>query len=416
MRLNKYTLKIENGNKCILYNVITKIMIEIDCRSDEIQEKFISKLSNEEIKFYKDRLLISEDNNDDYIEMKKIKNEYNNQSEIGRFLIHLGYQCNLKCSYCYQSTIAHERKIKRINIDKVIEFIINVTSECKFEILEICFIGGEPMLYYKEILKISNKINSSLLKQNIYYSVVTNGTMLDEKHRISNLIKNNVKEFQVTVDGIKGFHDKFRNDGINGSFDKIMKNLENLITQHPDLVLSINYNLSKENYDNVNEFLLYLREKNINVNVFFSMIFDNGKNFSLEWHHHNTVWKNAHLIAMKHGQIYSPFYRDVYLGCALTQKNYFIIGADEKIYKCINAIDNKEYCIGDITEYGSNKYNERLKEFLSYEPENLGCQECELYPVCFGGCEYRNRINGFRCEKKLIYENEISIIREIANA
>lgn len=41
MRLNKYTLTIENGESTILYNLITKVLIEVNCKKEEIQNKFI---------------------------------------------------------------------------------------------------------------------------------------------------------------------------------------------------------------------------------------------------------------------------------------------------------------------------------------------------------------------------------------
>ena len=59
MRLNKYTLTIENGESTILYNLITKVLIEVNCKKEEIQNKFIDQLSDDDRNFYRDRLLIS---------------------------------------------------------------------------------------------------------------------------------------------------------------------------------------------------------------------------------------------------------------------------------------------------------------------------------------------------------------------
>ena len=61
-------------------------------------------------------------------------------------------------------------------------------------------------------------------------------------------------------------------------------------------------------------------------------------------------------------------------------------------------------------------YNKKLQTYLKYKPQHKSCKKCELYPICYGVCEYRNNINGFRCDRKLFYENEIPIIKEPPNA
>ncbi|MBP3610392.1 MAG: radical SAM protein [Lachnospiraceae bacterium] len=416
MRLNKYTLKIENGQKTILYNVITKTLIELACSVEDAEKMLIYSSDDEMIDFYLDRLIISEDNNDDVEEMKAIKEEYNHQKDIGRYMIHLGYACNLKCAYCYQSSIHNTSKATAIDVDGICTYIYHTSQMQNFETYDICFIGGEPALYWREIIEISSRLNKMLGKDRIVYSMVTNGTLLDQEHHIEEIIANGVNDFQITVDGTKKTHDKYRNNGKNGSFERIMSNIKKLVENYSDIYLLINYNLTKENSNEVGNFLDLLNDEQIKIPVQFSMVFDNGINISLECHEHNSIWKQAHIEAIKHGQKYEPFYREVYLGCAMTQENYFIIGADGKLYKCINAVDNPNYCVSDMKDYGTKAYYETLQKYLSYEPDNKNCINCELYPVCYGGCEYRNRIHGFRCEKEIFYDNEIEIIKEIVNA
>lgn len=417
MRLNKYTLTIENGDSTILYNLITKVLIEIQCKKNELQDEFINVLESDEIEFYKERLLISEDDNDDVNEMMEIKESYNNQSDVGRFMIHMGYSCNLKCTYCYQTTICNESKKNSLSVDDVIKFIQNVSLDNDFQMYDICFIGGEPLLYWKQIIELSEKINASISKdKKIIYSVVTNGTLLDEKHGLSRLMELGVRDYQITIDGIREDHDKHRNNGKIGSFDTIIRNIKTIIKEFPDAFLSINCNLSQDNCNKIGDLFAFLSQNNIFVPVFFSMIFDNGKNIAMEYHTHNTIWRDAHIIGLKNHQKYDPFYRDLFLGCALTQKNYYVIGADGNLYKCINAIDNEDYLVCHINQYNTPKYIERMNHYMSYEPDCNECINCELYPICFGGCEYRNRLSGFECEKNMFYENEMPIIREIVNA
>ena len=44
---------------------------------------------------------------------------------------------------------------------------------------------------------------------------------------------------------------------------------------------------------------------------------------------------------------------------------------------------------------------------------NLGLK---VFPICYGGCEYRNQISGCHCEKAQFYANDIPLIKEMVNA
>lgn len=413
MRFNKYTLKIDNGNKTILYNVITKILIEVDYNINCIDDEFFSNLSKEDEEEYREKLLISDDENDDILEMEKIKYDYNHQKEIGHFMIHMGYACNLKCTYCYQSVIDSVDKNMKINPKNVIDFIIKAARQNCFDVLDICFIGGEPLLYRMEMIQIAECLNRELEDMQILYSVVTNGTLMDN---MDDLVNCGIIDYQITLDGPQKIHDIFRRNGKVGSYAQIVRNIQNVMKNYPEIFISLNCNLTEKNYNYIEEFFYELGRENIEVPIMFSMVFDNGVNIALECHSHNNIWKNAHKVAINHGQQFDPFYRDLYLGCALTQENYFVIGADEGLYKCINAVNDKNYYVSQIKDYGSPKYKEYLNKFLNYEINNRECKLCELYPVCFGGCKYRNEINGFQCNKEEIYKNEIEIIRMMINA
>ena len=416
MRLNKYTLTIENGESTILYNLITKVLIEVNCKKEEIQNKFIDQLSDDDRNFYRDRLLISSDGNDDIQEMMEIKDNFNNQEDIARFMIHLGYACNLSCSYCYQSTIDEEYKNFRIDTESIVGFIHKVALKYNFTAFDICFMGGEPFLYWQQMINIMEELNVLLEGKSIFYSTVTNGTLLNSEHGLDELINLGLKVFQITLDGTKKYHDFFRKKGNKGSFDTIIKNLKHIAKLHSDVSISINYNLSNFNSNGISDLFKFLRDNNLKFPLVFSMVFDNGKNIPMECNPENSLWRDAHSIGIKYGQSYEPFYRDLYLGCALTQRNYFIIGADGNLYKCINAVNNKNYLLTHIQDYDSIRYREKLKNFLEYEPKETECKTCELFPICYGGCEYRNQISGFHCEKAQFYANDIPLIKEMVNA
>lgn len=413
MKLCKYTLKIEDETGTILYNLITKMNLKLPIKfsEDNIIEYILNNLSNEEINILKEKLIIVEDNYDDFKEFLKIKNIYNNQKEIGRFLIHTNYDCNLKCSYCYQSCIDKIKKMTDSKMNEIINFIKKATLQNSYKRLDICFIGGEPLLKYSKILYISKELNK-IKNVEISYSIVTNGTIYSEK--IFNLfIENNITNLQITIDGYKENHDELRVYKNNlGSYDKIISNLLKLQIKFPQIFVNLNCNISKKNQEKIEKMLIDLKNNGIKFPVHFSLVFDINGNDKLETED-KKIWYKVHKLAMKYGYKYEPFYREMYLGCAMTQKNYHIISVNGELYKCINAVENNDYYLSNINEYGSLNYEKKILKFLNYFPDYSICRECELLPICYGGCPFKNKNKNFSCDKELYYLNDIELIKEL---
>ena len=375
MRLNKYTLVIPNNAQTILYNCITKMLLVVDVPYNQITSDFISSLDADAKKLLQERLIISTDTNDDFAEFIKIKNSFNNSTEIGHFLIHIGYRCNMRCSYCYQNKLHNDKS--SINVTQVIDFITTVVKENNYKNLDICFIGDEPLLYYKQLLKIATEINKKLCKKPITFSVVKN-------------------------------HE--------GTFDTIFQNMKMIQDKYKDINISINCNISISNFNRINQFILFMKKSGIHFPMSFSLVFDVPGNKSYALKARSSAWLNTHICALEHGYTFEPFYRDLYLGCAMTQKNYHIIGADNCLYKCINAVGNEKFLLTPIKDYGQTSYNAKLQPFLDYKVNNKECENCEFYPVCYGDCPYNNLLQGFKCQKELFITAEYAIIKEIVNA
>lgn len=414
MRLNKYTIKIKYDNGYILYSLISKMLIIVESdffinETNQIDEN----IDSVQCKYLKDHFIISDDDFRDYDNIIEIAHDFNKQDEIGRFMIHLGYECNLRCSYCYQSNI---KNYKKKNTANIINTISKIIKKEKFSELDVCFIGGEPLIYVNDILKISDAISSNIKNKKVSYSVVTNGTLLKNNDILSKLKKYNIKEFQITLDGLKEEHDKFRNDNNKGSFELIIRNLKYIQNKHEDINILINCNISKYNYKNVYKIIDFLKTNDIKYPIFFSLIFDSNKNQNNSVKYSGNIWYSVHKYAINNGHNYLPFYRDMYLGCAMTQSNYYIINPEGKVYSCINGIENDDYFISDNSD---NIENIKKIKMMNLEKKinswPLECKNCQLLPICFGGCDYRNKLNGFECDKNFMLKNEVGIIKEIVN-
>lgn len=237
---------------------------------------------------------------------------------------------------------------------------------------------------------------------------MTNGTLLKNNDILSKLKKYNIKEFQITLDGLKEEHDKFRNDNNKGSFELIIRNLKYIQNKHEDINILINCNISKYNYKNVYKIIDFLKTNEIKYPIFFSLIFDSNKNQNNSVKYSGNIWYSVHKYAINNGYNYLLFYRDMYLGCAMTQSNYYIINPEGKIYSCINGIENDEYFISDNSD---NIENIKKIKIMNLEKKinswPLECKNCQLLPICFGGCDYRNKLNGFECDKNFMLKMKL---------
>ena len=62
-------------------------------------------------------------------------------------------------------------------IDEVIKFIKKVIVERNPEEVEMCFIGGEPLLYVNKIETIISRVTTGFNNIVFYKSIITNGTL-----------------------------------------------------------------------------------------------------------------------------------------------------------------------------------------------------------------------------------------------
>lgn len=87
--------------------------------------------------------------------------------------IMLGNSCNMNCKYCLQHSLVHNSIDTEINPD-VIDFLCELAYERKPEKFPIVFFGGEPLLYFNAIKKLT-EILSAKYYLNFDFRIITNG-------------------------------------------------------------------------------------------------------------------------------------------------------------------------------------------------------------------------------------------------
>lgn len=156
-------------------------------------------------------------------------------TEFGREVtIQLTEQCNLRCTYCYQTCKSSERMTSEIG-KAIIDLLFKMYDEDKPDAfinkntkeLVLSYIGGEPMLEVDLMEEITDYFWHTAIKKHhpwaetFMVSIASNGTIYfnDKVQRFLNKYRSHMS-FSVSIDGTKEMHDACRvfPDG-SGSFD-----------------------------------------------------------------------------------------------------------------------------------------------------------------------------------------------------
>jgi len=160
---------------------------------------------------------------------KSLLDTYNKEN-IGQMCLELTQQCNLRCKYCVYSgkykyqRIHNNRVMSYATARKAIEFYIERAESDRGS---ISFFGGEPLLRFDILKKCANHIKYKLGKKKLGIRICTNGILLNDMS-IEFIIKNKI-DLQISVDGPKSHHDKYRTfKNGKGSFNQVKTILEKI--------------------------------------------------------------------------------------------------------------------------------------------------------------------------------------------
>ncbi len=176
--------------------------------------------------------------------MNSLQQETDN---IFRLQWHITEQCNLRCSHCYQDNYLSSGELGPDGLMKIADEIISALSKWGKR-GDILITGGEPLLK-AEAFDIINYLAS--FSEIASISVLTNGTLINEK--IIELIKtsNKIKNLQVSLDGANpGTHDSIRG---NKAFEKALNGIRLLRKNKIDV--DVMFTLQRGNAGDVPSFI-----------------------------------------------------------------------------------------------------------------------------------------------------------------
>jgi len=395
-RFNHFFPYENDENKVIAYNSYSNALALMEKAKHEMLNSFIDEGTDIDDKKFLEQLkhgsfLVDDDVCEhDRIRLRMLKNRFN--TNVLNLTITPTADCNFRCLYCYEKDVVKPEYMTQEVEAAILEFTerhMNTISH-----LNISWYGGEPLMNLGTIERLSRKLIAMCDDNDVNYTslMVTNGYLLTrESVELINELK--ISSLQISLDGDEETHNK-RRPHVNGTgtFKNIFDNLVNSKDILPHVALRIN--LDKNNVESWRTITMMLEEYGLTGKVMPTLgkvtayndsydkasCFDCGS-FSKEELKYYNEFRSKDYYMSRYPKLKSNY-------CGADHVNSHIIGTDGRMYKCWLEVGQDEKCIGGLTGNVDAKEPVYLKYMLNDPTIDSKCSECNLLPVCMGGCPY----------------------------
>ncbi|MGM0607910.1 MAG: radical SAM protein [Candidatus Muiribacteriota bacterium] len=325
--------------------------------------------------------------------------------------------CNFECPYCYEEDRPHLYMSKEVE-NNLVKFIKKYRN---FSSISITWYGGEPLLCWNKILKISKEIQK--MKPEYYSEIITNGFLLTPK--IARQFKDaGIKSVQITIDGMQETHNNRRKHKTEkDTFNVILKNLDYLMKVWKGRLV-IRINVDKTNHEEYHQVYSMIKERfkesENELVIYPGIIVD----YSNDCRGDKTCGMNRQQIADFMLECYNKFQiMDLNFyplqnnsTCTAVMLHSYLIGPEGELYKCWRDLGKKEMIVGSIDgniPTNNNIISKYLVGINSYTSSK--CSECFFLPICNGGCpnlRYRNKYENTKFDTCLFHKNNLDSFLE----
>ena len=406
MNISKFFhyLQINNDIYAIFNSLTMKILFVDKPFLDQIISGTISNSS--QVKILLENNILVESTSDDYNALRELKRSIKNTTGVVSLMyLNITTKCNLLCEYCFieQATQSQNRVMRmstntaRVAIDKFVEEI-----DAKNDGLgEIIIYGGEPTLNRKVLMDSISYARAR--KPDLKISIVTNGTLLDEK--LVKFLSENLIGVGLSLDGPKPINDKnrvFKNSQLS-VYDVVERNIE-LMNEH-SIRYSLSATVSKDVIENKEQVFSWLKNSDIK-NVFWNILhfssytdswgdfYENMADFMIESYDKLLEYKIGEGKLNEHLDLFiNNHFR--FHSCGAVGLNQITIQPNGNICICQGDSRTDDHTVGNIlrdniSHVVQNETENYWKKL--YTVDNDTCIACPALYVCGGGCPLQSEI------------------------
>lgn len=409
-KLSKYNVLFERDNRKYLWNTLTNALIALDDEGSAYLNNIDNCSENDDyFKALKQNGCLV---NEQFDELGKVlcdsKATMLDNTPIGmHYTIAPGLGCNYNCPYCFEKErCSHICMTKEVQ-NHVVEFIIDAANKNNnLKHIDIRWFGGEPLLYMDAIIHISEKLMDYCKSKGILYTagIVTNGRYLSPEYA-KTLRRLNINYVQLSIDGLRDRY-AISKGATPEDFDATVNNLEKCADIIP-ITVRINVSDSIEEAIRLTDYLLHQKGLDGRIKIYIAHIRDySEKNVQNKKNAHGRFLDNErdYFKLFAKGSEYNPRSLAVIkpkrrsTPCLSVCQSNYCIGPEGELYRCEHFFGRKEHVVGTVHS-GSFYCGDDIRYLTHTYPAK--CMECQMFPVCVGGCmnDVKDNDTAINCEK-----------------
>lgn len=266
-RLLKYIVEAEYNGFILMYNHMTKALIQLTKEEREKLLEFNNEIEEFLIRSY---FKVTEAFNEVAVVEELRSRNKKILTDVwldhpSAFTILPTTTCNARCFYCYENPMK-KQPMRIETAKKVIEYIKKVAPT---KDIGIGWFGGEPTFNMKVIDMISQELADAGF--NIRGSMISNGYLFDDEivKKAKELWKLN--NIQITIDGTEEIYNKTKNyiyKTDESAYRRVVENMKRLVAA--EIRVSVRMNVGAHNYEDLKKVIIEL-DKEIGYGPYFGM-------------------------------------------------------------------------------------------------------------------------------------------------
>lgn len=312
--------------------------------------------------------------------------------------------CPLGCNlaefggYCGQS---HTKNKMAEDVADDVVALVRRSCRRHHQNLKVTWFGGEPLLALGRMRHLSRSLRDTAEDLDLVYrsALVTGGTLFTEVVARECHLALGIGAVSITLDGLAEQHDTRRGTkGGRGSFDRIVRNLDEIIAQ-PDLdrlAIAVRCNIDRRNIAKAGELIGFIAARGWQkrIDLYPAPVHPWGtaarqdailsaREFAaleLEWHQ-----------ALRDAGFRSrPMPRRKPLVCRVVSTSRVVVGHDGSVHRCtespLTPINDKRDNLGAVSGWDTL---DAIPTWSWHEDLAAGrypCSRCEYLPICGGAC------------------------------
>lgn len=419
-----FTCKNDKG-ELLIYNTYTGARSMCKIRNLSLQNKFLNNIpiEDENIRSHLvSRGILVREDTDENLMLKNLIYKILSPPDL-KLVISITEKCNFLCKYCYEShnnvKILPNVKFNLINYIK--------HNMHRFTALNVTWFGGEPLLALDDIKEMSQEFMKicAFNRRKYTASMTTNGYLLDIE-TFKELLNYRVWAYQITIDGVKELHDKYR-PTVEGkhTFNKIVKNLEDIKRlKNQNFHIIIRSNLTSEIFNYLDEYVDLIShlcgdDNRFSLSICFASEWSENldENFKESFiTNRNNIFPLYEKFLKCKSKINFAFLLNPEDGaCELGRNNRFFIRPNGELHKCSVRYENNKNIVGVLSNNQITLNNNFYKKIINPSMcSNL--ENCFFAPICKGeSCHAIRNTKNSLCPHTKFHLNYILRLLDKAN-